>query len=212
MKIYLPDPAFLKRTADVDYYHWNYQFPIKYIQRYRFKAILKLLGNNRFEKLLELGTGSGIFLPELARHCCKLYACDIHTKMEAVQNLCQLTSIDVELRQCPIEETGYADNFFDVIVAVSVLEFVDDLEKSINEIRRILKPDGFFLTICPQQSPLLDWVVGLYTRRSPEEEFGTSRTRVCPMLETHFNIVQKRIFPPIIGRIFPVYYYYKLSI
>ena len=211
-KIYLPDPAFLKRTGDVDYYHWNYQFPIKYIQRYRFKAILKLLGNNRFEKLLELGTGSGIFLPELARHCCKLYACDIHTKMEAVQNLCQLTSIDVQLRRCPIEETGYADNFFDVIVAVSVLEFVDDLEKSINEIRRILKPNGFFLTICPQQSLLLDWVVGLYTRRTPDEEFGASRTRVCPMLETHFNIVEKGIFPPIIGRIFPVYCYYKLNI
>lgn len=212
MNLYLPNPKFLEKTSDVDYYHWNYQFPIKYIQRFRFKAILKLMGNNIYGKLLEVGTGSGIFLPELARHCRQLYACDVHDRMHAVRRLCQLTSIEVELTRCPTEHTGYPDDFFDAIVAVSVLEFVSDLEKSISEIKRILKLNGEFLTICPRQNLLLDFVLGLYTRRTPEEEFGTSRSEVFKALETQFRVIDKNVFPAIAGRVFPVYHYYKLTI
>jgi ubiquinone/menaquinone biosynthesis C-methylase UbiE len=212
MDLYLPNRKILERTGDLDYYHWNYQFPIKYIQRFRFKAILELLGNQCYDKLLEVGTGSGIFLPELDRHCRQLYACDIHDNIQAVERLCQLTAIKAEVRRCPIEATGFPDNMFDAIVAVSVLEFVDDLERSIDEIRRILKPSGVFLTICPQQSVLLDFVLNFYTRRKPDDEFGISRTRVSKTLEAQFNVIDKRIFPPIVGSIFPVYNYYKLSI
>jgi ubiquinone/menaquinone biosynthesis C-methylase UbiE len=170
------------------------------------------LGNQCYDKLLEVGTGSGIFLPELDRHCRQLYACDIHDNIQAVERLCQLTAIKAEVRRCPIEATGFPDNMFDAIVAVSVLEFVDDLERSIDEIRRILKPSGVFLTICPQQSVLLDFVLNFYTRRKPDDEFGISRTRVSKTLEAQFNVIDKRIFPPIVGSIFPVYNYYKLSI
>lgn len=169
------------------------------------------MGNNIYDKLLEVGTGSGIFLPELTRHCRQLYACDIHNKMKAVENLCQTTFIKAELRRCPMEETGYPDNFFDIIVAVSVLEFVGDLEKSINEVKRILKPNGIFLTICPQKSVLLDFVLNFYARRNPSEEFGTSRTKVSKALGAEFNVIDKKTFPPIIGKMFPIYYYYKLA-
>jgi ubiquinone/menaquinone biosynthesis C-methylase UbiE len=212
MDLHLPNRDFLQRTGDVDYAHWNYQFPIKYIQRYRFNSILKLMGKNIYDKLLEVGTGGGIFLPELARHCHELYACDIHNKMSYVKNICQLTSIKAELSRCPVEETVYPDNFFDVIVAVSVLEFVEDLEKSINELKRILKPNGMFLTICPQQSVLLDFVLNFYSRTNPDEEFGTSRTKVFKALEANFNVIEKRLFPSVIGRMVPVYYSYKLTL
>ena len=79
--MYLPNQKFLRKTGDVDYYHLNYLFPIKYIQRFRFQAILRLLGNTIYDRLLEVGTGSGIFLPELSKHCRDLYAIDIHDKM-----------------------------------------------------------------------------------------------------------------------------------
>lgn len=211
MNLYLPNPKVLKRTGDVDYYQWNYQFPIKYIQRFRFKAILKLMGNKGYTKLLEVGTGSRIFLPELARHCHQLHACDIHNNMRAVEKVCQLTAIKAELRRCAIEDTGYPDSMFDAIVAVSVLEFVDDLKKAVEEIKRILKPNGIFLTICPQEHILVDFFLSLYTRRPPEEEFQESRRNVSSMLEEHFNVIEKIIFPSLVGRILPVYYYYKLT-
>ena len=79
MKLLLPDINLLKKTGAVDYYYWNYKFPIKYIQLYRFKRIVKLLGEKKYNTLLEAGTGSGVFIPELAKHCNTIYACDIHT-------------------------------------------------------------------------------------------------------------------------------------
>ena len=130
----------LHRTNDVDYYYWNYKFPIKYIQLYRFKTIAKMLGNKIYFRLLETGTGSGIFLPQLACHCKKLYASDIHPYFDNIEKLLKQYKVkDFEVKSQSIEKTDYPDNFFDAIVAVSVLEFVDDLQAAITEIKRILK-------------------------------------------------------------------------
>ena len=102
--------------------------------------------------------------------------------------------------------TNYTTN------AASAQWFVNDLEQSLTELKRILKPEGIFLTICPHQNPLLDFFLSLYTRRNPKEEFGDSRARVSPSLETHFNVIEKKVFPLFLGRILPVYYYYNAII
>lgn len=209
--MYLPDSSLLTQTNDVDYYHWNYRFPIRYIQRFRFQAILRMLGSNRVGTLLEAGTGSGIFLPELSGHCHELHACDVHRNMDQVAEMCRRTNTQATLKTCPLECTGYPDQMFDVVVAVSVLEFVSNLDLSLDEIQRILKPGGVFLTICPHQSPMLDAVLKLYTRRAPGEEFGDSRSRVRPALESRFQVLEKHVFPGILGHVLPVYHYYKLQ-
>lgn len=211
MKIIIPEKEKLYRTNNVDYYDWNYTFPIKYIQLYRFKTIVRILGVNKFPRLLEFGTGSGILLPELARHCEKLYACDVHPFMDKVEDLLLQYKIEnFEVKSQGIEKTDYPDGFFDVIVGVSVLEFVADLKAAILEIKRILKPNGFFVTICPMQNRILDFLVSLYTKKSAEEEFGDSRKYVTKELEKNFIIEKKGYLLPFIGRHFPVYTHYKL--
>jgi len=206
-----PDIKLLNKTGEVDYYYWNYKFPIKYIQRYRFSRILKLLGNKQYTNLLEIGTGSGIFLPELARHCKKLHACDIHPHFENIESLLKQYNINsYELKSQSIEKTDYPDNHFDAIVAVSVLEFVDDLQAALTEIKRILKNDGVFITICPMNSKFLDAVLSLYSAKKPKDEFGESRIYVGKALEQNFTVIKKGYMMPIIGKIFPVYTHYKL--
>lgn len=209
--MHFPNPALLKQTNSVDYFHWNYKFPVKYIQRFRFHAILKMLGRQPVDSILEVGTGSGIFLPELARHCRELHACDVHGNMAAVAELCAATGTSATLKTCPLENTGYPDSRFDVVIAVSVLEFVQDLNQSLREIERILKPGGVFLTICPHQSEFLDFVLSFYSRRKPDEEFGDARSVVRPSLEKNFRVIEKHVFPGVIGKLLPVYNYYKLG-
>lgn len=207
----IPEKSLLSRTNDVDYYDWNYKFPVKYVQLYRFKSIVKLLGSVKYKHLLEIGTGSGIFLPELARHCEKLYACDIHPHTDKIQDMLDKNGVDgCEIKSLSIEKTDYPDNFFDAIVGVSVLEFVEDLNAAIKEIKRILKKDGFFVTICPMNSKILDFVVSLYADKSAKEEFGDSRKYVTKELEKNFIIEEKGFMLPVIGRFFPVYTHYKL--
>jgi len=208
----LPDKSFLVKTGDVDYYSWNYRFPIKYIQQYRFKKIVELLGEKKYPSLLEVGMGSGVFLPELAKHCNQLYGCDIHSNFEPIFQLLKSYNItDFHLSKQNIEGTDYPSKSFDAIVAVSVLEFVENLDFVFAEIYRILKDDGIFVTICPMESPLLDFFLSFYTNRPPSEEFKDSRTSVTKRLEENFKVVKKGYMVPLLGKIFPVYTHYKLQ-
>ncbi len=212
MKLIIPEKSMLMRTNDVDYYYWNYKFPIKFIQLYRFKSIVKLLGDKFYPRLLEIGTGSGIFLPELARHCEALYACDIHPHFDNIDLLLKHYRVgNYEIKSQSIQNTDYPDNYFDAIVAVSVLEFVADLQVALTEIKRILKKDGVFITICPMNSKILDYFLSLYTKKKPKEEFGDSREYVSKVLEQNFIIIEKGYMIPIIGRLFPVYTHFKLK-
>jgi ubiquinone/menaquinone biosynthesis C-methylase UbiE len=211
MKLELPDKKLLQKTGDVDYFYWNYKFPINIFQKYRFKSIIRLLDNVKVNSLLEIGTGSGIFLPQLSKYCNELYACDIHNNYENIERLCNLYKIkNFHLSQQNIEKTSYPDNFFDVIVAVSVIEFVKDLQKAFVEIKRILKENGIFLTVCPMKSDLLDFFVSLYSTKKPKEDFINPRELIPHELERSFKIIDKGYMIPIIGRYFPVYTHYKL--
>ena len=132
--------------------------------------------------------------------------------MDAVAEMIRAEGLDVELRSASIQATGYPDRFFDVVVAVSVLEFVQDLEAALGEIRRILKPDGFFLTICPQQHRFSDAVVALYSRKRPAQEFIQPRGDVAPLLEKRFRVIERKRFPAVGGGRFAVYHTYKLGL
>lgn len=212
MKILLPEKRFLTRTGAVDYYDWNYRFPIKYIEQYRFKRIIKLLGNRRYENLLEAGTGSGVFLPELAKHCENLFACDIHHNFDSIRHMLDFYKIEnYNLSYQNIEKTTYPDKYFDAIVAVSLLEFVGDLKSALQEIKRVMKSDGIFITICPMESSLLDSLLRLYSRRKPRDEFGESRSHVSNELEKEFSVIEKGYMLPLIGNFFPIFTYYKLK-
>ena len=212
MRLILPNQGLLFKTSAVDYFYWNYEFPLKYIQRYRFKLVLELLGVETFDKLLEIGTGSGIFLPELSIHCRQLYAIDIHRKVKQVQKVFENINMAVNITECSIESTNFPDNYFDVIIGVSVLECIRNLNSAIDEIKRIMKPEGLFITICPQKNFLYDFILSFFSDKSPDEEFINSRHEISPMLEKSFKVIDKLIFPPMLGKLLPMYNCYKLGL
>jgi ubiquinone/menaquinone biosynthesis C-methylase UbiE len=210
-KLSLPNQNLLVKTGPVDYYDWNYKFPLKYIQRLRFLKVLRLLKDEKFNSLLEIGTGSGIFLKELSKFCDDLYAIDIHNRLNLVNSMCKKLQISANLVQANVEQIGFKDNSFDAIVTVSTLEFVENLDKVICEIRRVMKQNGIFIAVCPRINPLAEFFLSFYSQKRPKDEFIVSRKRISKSLKASFKIVKIIEFPAVFNKFFPLYTFFKLT-
>jgi ubiquinone/menaquinone biosynthesis C-methylase UbiE len=200
----------LVKTGDVDHASWNYRPVLGRIQRLRFKLAKSLLNDTKCHRLLEIGYGSGVFMPELSRYCEELVGVDIHSKSREVQRVLEQEDIKTRLFSASIECTSFPSDYFDFIIAVSALEFVHDVNAACLEICRILKPEGFLIVVTPGHSKILDIGLKILTGESAKRDFCHRRELLVPALLERFTITQSIRAPRVIGRIFPLYYGLKL--
>jgi ubiquinone/menaquinone biosynthesis C-methylase UbiE len=193
----LPEDALLK-TGDVDHADWNYRPLLGSISRTRFRLVVSLLGGERVGRLLEIGYGSGVFMPELARLSEELYGIDIHQMPEPVAESLRRFSIEAQLFSGSVTAMPFEESFFDRVVAVSALEFVSDIDAACREIKRVLKPNGALIVITPGHSPLVDFGLKILTGKSAKRDFDDRREKLMPTLLKHFQ-VERRLISPAIG-------------
>lgn len=188
----------LLRTGPVDHADWNFKPVLGAIQRERFRLISRLIGDRRFNSLLEIGYGSGIFCPELARHASHLSGIDIHSRNQEVTEILAGVGIPADLRQGSMTSMPFPDHSFDCAVSVSAMEFVDDIDAACAEIKRVLKPGGRFCVVTPGKSPMLDFGLWILTRESASKDFGPRRERVAATLCANFE-VEEELRAPVVG-------------
>lgn len=106
----------------------------------------RLLANAR-GSVLELGAGTGLNLPLYQREGIeRLVATEPEPNMaDRLERRAASLDRDVEVVRAPVESLPFQDDSFDTVVATLVLCTVGDPERSIAEIRRVLRPDGAFL-------------------------------------------------------------------
>lgn len=189
----LPQEALIKTNA-LDRGEWNSRGLLGAIQRKRFALVGALLGTGH-GRLLEIGYGSGIFLPELATRCGELYGVDVHNRAAEVGQVILKRSIVASLSSAPAEHLPYEDSMFDAIVAVSALEFVDDIDQVCREMARVLRYDGIGVFVTPGQSRVLDLGLRSLTGERAEDTFKGRRQLVLPALHHHFAVEATRRFP-----------------
>jgi len=190
----LPREALLK-TGDVDHAAWNYDGLLGFVSRRRFGMVRALLPTTRVRKLLEVGYGSGVFMPELKKYADELYGADIHERAGDVTAVLAKNGVRAELVTAPAEALPFPDATFDVVVAVSTFEFVTDTGRAIDELARVLVPDGRVIVVTPGRSPLLDVALRVFTGESAAEDFGDRRELVVPTLTTHMRHERSAYFP-----------------
>jgi ubiquinone/menaquinone biosynthesis C-methylase UbiE len=144
---------------------------------------------------LEIGFGSGIVLPELARHTDGLYGVDIHDKQEAIGKLLARAGVSARLYSADAASMPFEDDFLDAAVAISAVEFFQDLDAACVEVARVLKPSGVFFVVTPGDSRLLDLGLKVLTGRSAARDFEQRRSAVIPTLLGHFRLVRKLTVP-----------------
>jgi len=147
--------------------------------------------------MLEIGFGSGIFLPELSRHCGVLYGIDVHDEVTTVQRRLREGGVQVNLSRQDAADMSFADGFFNAVVAVSALEFIEDIEPAASELARVLSPGGCVVAVMPGKSPLLDFLLHATTGEDAQSDYGNRRERVLPAMLANFEIRAKKRFMPI---------------
>jgi SAM-dependent methyltransferase len=179
--------SMLQPTNPVDHPSWNYRPVLGSVQRLRFRIVLELLADTHFHRLLEIGYGSGVFMPELAEHCEELYGVDPHpTAGDVAANLARY-GVKAALTSGSAESLPYESGFFDCAVAVSALEYVPSIESACREIRRVLNPGGVLAVVTPGATPLWNLALRVATREGPSQ-YGDRRRKLQPALRDHFRL------------------------
>ncbi len=190
----LPRSALIA-TGEVDHADWNYRPILGWIQRLRFRWVESELEGLNFDRLLEIGYGSGVLMPLLAQHCEELHGIDIHRQHELVGRILASHGIRARLRSASVSHMPLPDKSLGCIVCVSALEFVDDLEAACVEMKRVLRADGLVLVVVPGHSGLLDLGLRVLTGQSATRDFADRRQKVIPTLTRHFKLEKRSTVP-----------------
>ena len=144
----------IKQRNDLEFYDriaeqwWNQTakiYALYHLNLPRFQYFQRYITNWQGLKVLDVGCGGGFTCEFLAARGAivsgidQAQKCIVKAREHAAQH-----SLRIDYQQARAENLPYEDNSFDAAICVDVLEHVSDLQQTISEIYRILKPGGFF--------------------------------------------------------------------
>lgn len=116
----------------------------------KIKKYTKLFKKNKYKKVLDLGCGTGRNTIYLAQQGFLVYALDASKTGIAItkKKAKELRLTNIKYKVADMRKTSYPNNYFDGIVCMFVLShgLLKDNKNAVNEIYRILKPEGMLVT------------------------------------------------------------------
>lgn len=198
VKLIIPPRWLMTQTnwGDPVFYHY-YPFS-RYVYRKRLKNTLALIAPYRFEKLLEIGYGSGIFLPTLSKLAREVHALDIHKETSAVERLLDWYQVkNVHLASGDIMGMPYERGAFDGCVIVSTLEDIENSERAVEEIARVVKRGGNIFISFPVKNIVTDTFFRL-VGEDPEDIHPSDHRYILKFLEKNFSVKKILAFPRLV--------------
>jgi len=144
------------------YYHkpdWWFRF--RYDTQVKRKTCLHLLKSIkkslRNQRILEIGFGSGAVLFSFDTSC-ELFGVEIsHSAVEQAIHKAQAKGYKTfEFRVQSEDRLPYSNSEFDIVFASHVVEHVENERKLLNEIRRVLRPNGVAVILIPINENYVD--------------------------------------------------------
>lgn len=116
--------------------------------RYRFlssEELLWAISFTDYEKILDLGSGTGFYTDDIAPYFNKIYGIDIQEKMHKYYNK-KGKPDNIELITANVRNMPFKSNFIKVAYSIMTFhEFAD--ENSLNEINRVLEINGKLIIV-----------------------------------------------------------------
>lgn len=138
-----------------DYARYRDVYPDEFYQ-----SILDLGLCKDGQKVLDIGTGTGVLPRNMVRYGAKWIGTDIsENQIEQAKILSAENGMDIEFYTCPAEEVNYPDDTFDVITVCQCIWYLDAGLIS-GRFARMLKPDGKLLILYMGWLPYEDTIAG----------------------------------------------------
>ena len=209
-RVYIPEKAHIHSTSDVDGVNtiFGYWGPLSYPMRERLSmAIRPLDRKSGFERILDAGYGCGIMLPDLYRRLGPdghLYGVDVHGQDQGTYD--QLVAGEgmeterVHLTKSSLEALPFEDDFFDLIVSISVLEHIgpDKLSACMEELRRVARQDAQIVLGFPTDGLFIRTLSWLQKTDLKANHPSTHEDIFAAIRQNGFDIVDQANFPPLV--------------
>lgn len=142
-------------------------------------------------KVIDVGCGTGEMLEVLDKYKFKAFGLDVSLKMlEAIAN--SVIGHKLPLINGEIEALPFKDESFDGLICAGVIEYLNEDEKALQEIARILKPGGFaIITLSNRLSParllepMAHSLLGQKIKRWLKRVLFKKQTMLYPPFRTH---------------------------
>jgi ubiquinone/menaquinone biosynthesis C-methylase UbiE len=153
-----------------------YYLPI-FGQMYRRRVELCLAECTGGDSILEVGFGSGLTFLNLNMMYKKIYGLDLSCQVEEVAQVFVPLGIQPDLRNGNVLDMPYADNQFDTVLLISILEHLkpEELDRAFQEIRRVLKPGGQVVYGVPVERPFMVAMFALLGYNIRKYHFSTEQ-------------------------------------
>lgn len=117
----------------------------KLVRHFALRRALRLVRRHRPGRVLDIGCGRGQTLAELRRAGWDVQGVELNENAAHFAREVLALPVDVS----PFDGRQYPDQSFDAVVLWHVLEHLHDAPATLDEIGRILKPDGLLLVAVP---------------------------------------------------------------
>jgi 2-polyprenyl-3-methyl-5-hydroxy-6-metoxy-1,4-benzoquinol methylase len=107
-------------------------------------------------RVLEVGPGSGIYLPVLSSKAREVFAMDIEEKYLENARLLQNECPNITLLKDDITTTRFEAGSFDLILCSEVIEHLADSRSALRNLNALLRPGGILILSTPQRYSLLE--------------------------------------------------------
>ncbi|MDY6938518.1 MAG: class I SAM-dependent methyltransferase [Cyanobacteriota bacterium] len=96
------------------------------------------------DKAIDIGCGSGLFLPIVSQRCRELVGVDISPEFirDSRETIERFNLINTRVFQAKSEALPFPDDEFDTILMVDAIHHIYHLAETISEMNRVLKPGG----------------------------------------------------------------------
>jgi SAM-dependent methyltransferase len=173
----IPRQENIRRVAHDDPLPYYYRAGWGWAFRRRLELGLELLGTDRSERLLEVGYGSGICMPELSRRTSSLVGVDVHPHGAWVRDMMDKEGARSFLASGSILRLPFKDGTFDKVFCLSVLEHVLPTSHAVFELARVLRPNGVLVAGIPRTGGFMNLLIRLTGHQDIEHDHvGDTRT------------------------------------